>query len=241
MIMKTLILLASLSLGVAGSASAAVVYSATYNSGFENSGNITDGNSSPWSDTRTVSGITEATIGSVSIVVNISGGYNGDLYGYLSHAGVLIPLLNRVGTGTGNAFGASDAGLNVTFTDAGVNNIHTYQSVSGYSITGGATWQPDGRTINPVTSAPSAYDAAGTTTFANLAGLSPNGDWTLVLADLSAGGGQAQVLSLGVNITAVPEPINAALGIFAGGALGVHGLRRWRGRSRSWVPGLPPS
>ncbi len=39
----------------------------------------------------------------------------------------------------------------------------------------------------------------------------------------------------------VPEPVNVALGIFAGGALVVHGLRRWRGRSRSCVPGLPPS
>ncbi len=236
MIMKTLILLASLSLGVAGSASAAVVYSATYNSGFENSGNITDGNSSPWSDTRTVSGISEAAIGSVSIVVNISGGYNGDLYGYLSHAGVLIPLLNRVGTGTGNAFGASDAGLNVTFTDAGVNNIHTYQSVSGYSITGGATWQPDGRTINPVTSAPSDYDAAGTVTFANLTGLSPNGDWTLVFADLSAGGGQAQMLSWGVYVTAVPEPINVALGVFGAVFAGVAVVRRRRARKLSVAP-----
>ena len=236
MIMKTLILLASLSLGVAGSASAAVDYSATYNSGFENSGNITDGNSSPWSDTRTVSGISEAAIGSVSIVVNISGGYNGDLYGYLSHAGVLIPLLNRVGTGNSSAFGYGDSGLNVTFTDAGVNNIHTYQSVSGYSITGGATWQPDGRTINPVTSAPSAYDAAGTTTFANLAGLSPNGDWTLVFADLSAGGGQAQVLSWGVNITAVPEPINVALGVFGAVFTGVAVVRRRRARKLSVAP-----
>ena len=238
MIMKTLILLASLSLGVAGSASAAL-YSSTYNTGFENSGNITDGNASPWSDTRTVSGITEAAIGSVSIVVNISGGYNGDLYGYLSHAGVLIPLLNRVGRGTGNAFGASDAGLNVLFTDAAANNIHTYQTVSGYSLASEATWQPDGRTINPVTSAPSAYDAAGTVTFANLAGLDPNGDWTLVFGDLSAGGGQAQVLSWGVNITAVtavPEPINVALGVFGAVFAGVAVMRRRRARKLSVAP-----
>ena len=236
MFMKILILLASLSLGAAGSASAAVDYSFTFNSGFENSGNITDGNPSPWSDTRTVSGITEAAIGSVSIQVNLSGGYNGDLYCYLSHAGVLIPLLNRVGTGTGNAFGYSDAGLNLTFTDAAAHNIHSYQTVSGYSITGGATWQPDGRTINPVTSVPSAFDAAGTVTFANLTGLNPNGDWTLVFADLSTGGGQAQVLSWGVSVTAVPEPINVALGIFSGGALVVHVARRWRVRSQSHAP-----
>ena len=55
---------------------------------------------------------------------------------------------------------------------------------------------------------------------ANLAGLHPNGDSPLVFADLSADGGQAQMLSWGVNITALPEPINVALV--------VHGARRWR-------------
>ena len=44
-----------------------------------------------------------------------------------------------------------------------------------------------------------------------------------MLADLSAGGGQAQVLSWGVNFTAVPEPINVALGVFGGARWGFTG------------------
>ena len=214
--MKKMILLTSLCFGTAVSAPAALYSSTYYKSGFANSGNIPDGNVSPWSDTRTVSGITESSIVSVSVRLNVSGGFNGDLYGYLSYNGVLVPLLNRVGVGAGNPAGYGDAGLNVTFTDGTANNIHFYQSVGSYSISGGAAWQPDGRTINPVTSSPSAFDAAGTVTFAAFSGMNPNGDWSLVLADVSLGGGQATVLNWGLDINAVPEPVNVALGLFAG-------------------------
>jgi subtilisin-like proprotein convertase family protein len=209
------------------------LYPYTYNSGFENSGNIPDGNVNPWSDTRTVSGITDLVITDVSVRLNVSGGYNGDLYCYLSYNNVLVPLLNRVGVGTGNASGYSDAGLNVTFTDGAANNIHFYQQVGGYSISGGASWQPDGRTINPVTSPASAFDAAGTANLALFAGMNPNGDWSLVVADVSGGGGQATVQNWGLDITAVPEPVNAALGVFVVIVLSIKGARALRaGRCR---------
>jgi hypothetical protein len=76
------------------------------------------------------------------------------------------------------------------------------------------TWQPDGRAIDPL-GAPSTFDAAGTVTFGSYTGLNPNGTWTLFLADLSAGA-QSQLISWELDITAVPEPVNVALGIFAG-------------------------
>lgn len=229
--MNKLILLAGLCLAAALSAPAGLFnFSDTYTTGFQNSGNILDGNVSPWSDTRTVGGITEPSIQSVSVRLQVSGGFNGDLYGYLSYNGALVPLLNRAGVGTGNAFGYSNTGLNVKFTDTADNNIHFYQSVSGYSISGGAPWQPDGRTINPVTSQPSDFNAAGTVTFSAFSGMSPNGEWTLVLADVSKGGGQAQMVSWGLDITAVPEPVNVALGIFAGLGLAVQAGRAWRRR-----------
>ncbi len=50
--------------------------------------------------------------------LNISGGYNGDLYAYLSYGGALVPLLNRVGVGSGDAFGYATAGMNVTLSPA---------------------------------------------------------------------------------------------------------------------------
>ena len=46
-------------------------------------------------------------------------------------------------------------------------------------------------------------------------GLNPNGTWTLFIADLSSGG-QSTLVSWELDIAAVPEPVNVALGIFAG-------------------------
>ena len=73
------------------------------------------------------------------------------------------------------------------------------------------------------------------------AGLNPNDNWEMVFWDNNTSQIENGLAGYRLAVTAVPEPINVALGIFAGGALGVHGLRRWRGRSRSCVPGLPPA
>lgn len=192
-----------------------------FNSGFQNGGVIPDGNPTGWSDTRTVSGL-GAVITDVNVSIDVSGGFNGDLYAYLSYNGTLVTLLNRVGTGLGDAiqttWGFSTAGFhNVTLDDTGVGgNIHnvTAPASASYTLNGG--------------------------TLASFTG-NPNGNWTLFFADMAGGNTSSTVLSWGLNVTAVPEPVNVALGLFAGGTLVVHGLRRWRGRSRSCVPGLPLS
>jgi len=228
--MKKLILPAVLHLAASVPA-LAVAY--TFTSGFDNGGSVLDGNVNPWSDTRAVSGTVGQPITGVSVRLSLSGGYNGDLYGYLSYNGVLVPLLNRVGVGSGDPFGYDDAGLNVTFTDGAANNIHFYQETGGYSIAGGTAWQPDGRMINPVTSLPEAFDAAGTTGLGAFTGMGADGNWTLVLADLSAGGGQSTVVSWGLDITtdntAVPESgawLTNALFLLAVGGMGWWQRRR---------------
>jgi len=222
--MKTILSLAPFALA---SMALADVFSSTYTSGFENSGAITDGSLVPWSDTRTLSLPAGLTLLSVSVRLEITGGLTGDLYGYLSHDGVRVALLNRPGVGTGNAFGYADPGLNVTFSDTATANIHTYQTVVGYSISGGAAWKPDGRTLSPVTTSPAAFDAAGTTSLANFTGSNPNASWTLVLADVSGGGGQARVAGWGLDIvTAVPEPAETTVAVSA--ALALLALARRR-------------
>jgi hypothetical protein len=221
--MKPLLVLSGLCLTALG-ASAQVVEN--YTLGFENNGVIAAGNVNPWSDTESVFD-NQGSIGSVTVRLDVSSGYNGDFYAYLSHGGVMVPLLNRVGIGTGNACGYSDGGLNVSFSDSAANNIHFYQNVSGYSISGGALWQPDGRTLNPVTSSPSSFDAPGSVTLASFQGLNPNGNWTLVVADLSGGGPVATLLSWGLTISPVPEP--ASVSLVVGAALGIFGfVRRFR-------------
>src|ERR1017187_7861328 len=183
---------------------------------FANSGFIPDGSPVGSAGTATASGFLP-TISDISVKLNISGGYNGDLYAYLSYGGVLVPLLNRVGVGSGDSFGYSDTGFNVTLSSAGAFDVHTYGS-HGPSINGSGqltgTWHPDGRAIDPL-GAPSTFDAAGTVTFGSYTGLNPNGTWTLFIADLSAGA-QSQLVSWELDITAVSEPGNVPLGIFAG-------------------------
>lgn len=171
-------------------------------------------------------------ITSLSISFDISGGYNGDLYAYLSHGSGYTVLLNRTGVGEStsgsSASGYADTGFAITLSSLGGANMHFYRNSSPVfngsgQLTG--TWQPDGRTIDPG-SVPSAFDAAGTADFGSFTGVNPNGSWTLYFADLSPGS-VATLNSFMLDIQAVPEPVNLALGFFAG-VVGATSLYRWR-------------
>lgn len=228
------------------------VYSYTYTQGqdgvsFLNNGVVPDGNATGWSDTRSLSGLA-ASISSVAVTLNVSSGNNGDLYAYLSHNGVLVPLLNRVGVTAGNPVGYSQSGFLVTLSDAGSFDIHSYNGHSpalngNGQLTG--TWQADGRTILP-NSAPASFDSASRVNFAGSYGnMNPNGAWTLFVADMSGGDAtQCQVVSWGLDITAVPEPVTMALGIFAGVFLVVvvvqsrlvrNRVQRWQVAVVQWI------
>ncbi len=164
----------------------------------------------------------------VTVGMNITGGYNGDIYAYLAGPGGFAVLLNRVGvSNTASALGYGDAGFNVTFSDAAANgDIHYYQNVSnpaGGQLTG--TWQPDGANINPQ-SAPGAFLTAGQTAMlASINNTYPDGQWELFVADLSPGA-QSTLVSWSLNIATVPEPsIMALTGL---GLLGVGRMMRRR-------------
>jgi subtilisin-like proprotein convertase family protein len=228
-------------LGLCATAQAAVV-SQAFSSGFANGGNIPDGSTVGWSDTHSINGAAGTTITSVDVRLNVTGGFNGDLYAYLSHDGVLVPLLNRVGitaTSPSSGFGYSQSGFNVTFSASGAGDVHFYNRDTP-TITGGqlmGTWQPDGRNIGPLSSATS-FDAATSsrTLLDAFNGHNPNGTWTLFIADLSAGGGQSHVQSWELDITAVPEPAQFAL-IAQVVLLGWLGWQRRRAKSWSTQPG----
>lgn len=223
--------------GVMAVALCATANAALYNSGFANNGAIPDGNVTGWSDTRTLSGL-NSQISDLTINLQISGGFNGDLYGYLSHNNVLIPLVNRVGVNAGNAFGYSDSGLNVTLSDGGVNgDIHFYGNVSGFAtkISNGSGFTADGRNIDPASS-PSSFDSGSRSSFAStFGGMDPNGTWTLFFADMSGGGGTSTLSSWDLEITAVPEPTNIALGCFASLFVSVQSVRWWKRKAQSVI------
>lgn len=184
---------------------AAIASRATLCSESFTGGTITDGNPVGQIFTGSFNAASSgATVSSLTIDLNISGGYNGDLYAYLiAPNGTMVVLMNQPGVSI-NGFGASGSGMNITLAD-GYTSIQTV--ISGGVLSG-------------------TYGAAGT--LASFDGSSADGTWQLFFADLSNGGGTSTLNSWGLNITAVPEPVNVALGIAATGWLACVGLRRLR-------------
>jgi hypothetical protein len=162
------------------------------------------------STTISVSGLQTYTAG-VTLSLDISGGNNGDLYGYLSYDGVIVTLINRPGVSGSDPLGYAGSGFNITLSDGSYPNINTTSETAGSQVTG-------------------TYNPSGSVAFASLDGLNPNGTWTLFLANESSGGGSSTLVSWDLAINAVPEPTNVALAVF--GVLAVAG-RVWAGWKKS--------
>jgi len=124
-------------------------------------------------------------ITNVQVTLNISGGYNGDLYAYLVHDSGFAVLLDRPGRSVALPYGYSDGGLNVTLADGAANgDIHRYRNVTIPSGPLTGLWAPDGRATSPFV----ALDTdARTTALSVFNGLNPNGEWTLFVADMDSG------------------------------------------------------
>ncbi len=176
---------------------------------------IPDNNPSGVASLLQVAGVSGA-IGNVTVSLNITGGYNGDLYAYLAGpSGGFAVLLNRTGVGATSGGGYANTGFAVTFDDSGSNpDIHFYQNntpaINGNGqLTG--TWGSDGENINPQ-SPQGSFTGTPTATLASFDGDGANGQWTLFLADLAAGN-QSTIVNWSINITtAVPEPQSWAMG-----------------------------
>jgi subtilisin-like proprotein convertase family protein len=163
-------------------------------------------------------------ISNVTLSLNISGGYNGDLYAYLSSDnGGFTVLMNRVGRTGANPIGYSDAGFDVTFSDFATSDVHTYGGNGGNELTG--TWQPDARNIDPQLSVDADPRTAFLSSFDNR---TPNGTWVLFVGDF-ANESQSTLVTWTLNFDAVPEP--SSLSLFAV-CLGIWWLRMKR-RQRS--------
>lgn len=149
----------------------------------------------------------------ISVSLNISGGWNGDLYVYLQHNAGLSVLLNRVGRTAGESFGYDNDGLDVTLNDLGsLAEIHGQDSGGGL-LTG--SFGSDGRLTDPNSVLDTDPRDALLTTFT---GDDASGDWTLFVADLS--GGDAHTLnSWSMEITGMTIPEPGTLSLFAIGAV----------------------
>jgi subtilisin-like proprotein convertase family protein len=168
-------------------------------------------------------GATGLQISDIQVSLNISGGWNGDLYAYLSHGSSYAVLLNRVGATTSGGDGYSTSGLNVLLepvtTHPGIVDIHTVQN----PFPPPTAYAADGRMVYTDTSRPQTLDV--------LLNGDPNGSWTLFFADRAAVNGST-LNSWSLDITAVPEPVNTALVLFGVSVAGVTAAR-WRRNRQS--------
>jgi len=197
--MKNQIICGLITVLLAATSARAGLYPETFSSG----GAIPDGNPVGATFSGTVSDAAGITVSGLTVGLNISGGYNGNLYAYLvAPNGTLVMLMNQPGVSPGNPFGASGSGMNITLQD-GLSDHGSIQS----------------ETSSPALSG--SYNAEGS--LAGYSGSAANGTWELFFADDVNGGGTSTLTSWSLGITAVPEPVNAALGIF-GAMVGAIGL-----------------
>jgi subtilisin-like proprotein convertase family protein len=196
--MKRLLLLCLLcQLGTAS----AVTWSSTYGVGTT----IPDNDSVGVSDTRTVSGSGISGIEIVTVTLEFSGGWNGDLYAYVQHDSGFSVLLNRPGRTLAAPDGSSTSGLNIVFDDTAPTEIHTAIPMIGGLVIG--TFQPDGRITDPLVVLNTDPRPA---TLASFNTLSADGGWTLFVADQSPGN-TSTLQSWTLTITGIPEPGTVAL------------------------------
>jgi len=207
---KTFVLAGLILLKPAAFAGAAVVVDAnwTVNSPIPDNGAV------GFTTYQSFTGLSENPISDVVVNLDISGGFNGALYGYLTlqdangNTGTEI-LLDQIGVSPSNPIGSSGSGLNVTLSDAGVvnGNIH---NATGNPV---GIWQPD---------SVSSLDGA-------FGGLDANGTWTLFLVDKFSTGDAAILDSWGldISVTAIPEPPTIAL-LMSGGGIAAFVLSRSR-------------
>jgi len=176
---------------------------------------IPDNNGNGVAFSFNLSGLGAVFITDVKVDLNIAGGWNGDLFAYLSHGSGYSVLLNRPGSTAGNPGGSGVSGLNVEFSDSYLTDIHT---ALNNPLTG--NFAPDGRTASPF----SALDTdPRTAMLGSFKGIDPNGSWTLFFADVSPLS-TSTIQSWTVNVGfAVPEPGCAAL---VGLALALGFVRR---------------
>jgi hypothetical protein len=140
----------------------------------------------------------------ISVTFTTVGGWNGDLYAYLSHGDGFAVLLNRVGANTLGADGYSTAGFNgVTLSMTATTDIHGV----ALPTAAGGPYGADGRL---------AYtDTARNNTLGVFNNADPYGGWTLFFSD-NATPSKATLTGWSLEITAVPEPVNVGLSCLAG-------------------------
>lgn len=199
---------------------------------------IPDNDSSGVARTFQTSGLTVGIPYDLTVSLSVEptgfGTFNGDYYAYLLHETTsgfefrLAVLMNRVGSSASQPDGYSDSGFRLTFSDSALQDIHQYRVSLGGAPSGlvSGTWQPDGRPVDPLVAVDTSPRSALLT---SLGQMDPNGQWTLFVADMEAGGtGKLTGWEVRAvpSATVIPEPSTMwMLGIGYLACMGYRGRR----------------
>jgi hypothetical protein len=158
---------------------------------------IPDNDPSGIARSYTASGLAVGMTYDLSVSLSVEptglGAFNGDFYAYLLHENPsgsefrMAVLMNRVGSSADFPNGYSDSGFQFIFRDSASQDVHQYRvSLGGTpSALVSGTWQPDGRKVDPLVSLDTS---PRTSLLSPLGQMDPNGQWTLFVADMEAGG-----------------------------------------------------
>jgi subtilisin-like proprotein convertase family protein len=198
------ILVALALLALALSPLRADVYSGSLSATWSGTQAIPDNNASGVAFSFNISTPVYAAVTNLTLDLNLSGGWNGDLYAYLSHGNGFVVLFNRIGRTSATPFGSGSSGMSIELSDSYPSEIHQF---SGPALTG--NFAPDGRNVSP-------YNALDTDPrsafFSSFAGLDVSGNWTLFLSDVSpAAVSTVQSWTLNLGVTTIPEPATGTL------------------------------
>ena len=228
--MKTLIKLLALAFAFTGGTAnivAAVDFGSrvgdTYTATWSGSAAIPDNNLSGVAFSLNFNDSSVSQISGMTVSFAITGGWNGDMYAYLSHGDGQVVLLNRIGRSLATPDGSGTSGFDLnTFALSSaplLTDVHAAAGTTAAPLVG--TYAPDGRKILPTADAPTFDGAARDATFTTLLGSDPNGNWTLFFADV--GPGNPFTLTEFRIVAEVPEPVTWGLlafaTIFGGGQL----------------------
>jgi autotransporter-associated beta strand protein len=187
---------------------------------------IADNNPVGVADTRLITFDPAAVVTGLEVRLNLTGGWNGDMYASLVHDSGFTVLLNRPGNTVSNPGGSGSSGMTVTFSAAATTDIHTGIPNSG-TVTG--TWQPDARTADPLLVTNSSPRTAFLSSF-NEAPV--QGNWTLFLADNAA----ADITTLtGWGLTITSELRDFAIWDSNENGSNVGGNGTWSSTSGTWA------
>src|SRR5262249_4746974 len=102
---------------------------------------IPDGNLNGFQNSQIISGLS-GPITDLNVTLQISGGFNGDFYAFLTHDNATAILLNRVGRNSTHQVGNPDAGFGpdafsnaFTLDDQAATDVHFYRNAA-YSLNG---------------------------------------------------------------------------------------------------------